>query len=111
MKTVFGKISQKATLGMLGLLTLGTSANASGTTTTAEVPGIEGFAGLLLSLFNSKLAMVFIALIIIFSLYQAWKNANFAPLIWGIVVAVGIALVVPFAEQLIGIDSSSFFAP
>jgi len=69
---------------ILALLFLGSFAFAS----TSDPASVNTFVDVLLGLLQGKIGYIFIAIILGFSGFFAWRNGNLTPLIWGIVAAL-----------------------
>jgi hypothetical protein len=90
--TRFGKFARLFTLSSL----FATFASAS----TTEVPGVNTFVDILIGLVTGKVGIFIIIIIMGFSAYNAWKNANVAALLWGLFASIVIATLNVYSESL-----------
>lgn len=74
-----------------------TFASASNTT----VPGVDNFVQIFIDLAGGKVGLFLIVIIIGFSAYNAWKNANIAALLWGLFASIVLAVLVPYATAIL----------
>lgn len=94
------KTSFKRFLTIFGLTSLfATFASAAPTTTT--IPGVDNFVGIMVGLAGGKVGLFLIVIVIGFSAYNAWKNANIAALLWGLFASIVLAVLVPYATAIL----------
>jgi len=74
---------------------------ASASSSTTSVPGVDTFVDILINLAGGKVGLFLIVIIIGFSAYNAWKNANVAALLWGLFASIVLAVLVPYATAIL----------
>lgn len=101
-KKVFSmKTSFKRFFAIFGLTSLfATFASAAAASTT--IPGVDNFVGIMVGLAGGKVGLFLIVIVIGFSAYNAWKNANIAALLWGLFASIVLAVLVPYATAILG---------
>jgi hypothetical protein len=94
MKTIFQKLF--AVIGLTALFTQVASASNA-----TVIPGVNTFVDILIGLAGGKVGLFLIVIIVGFSAYNAWKNANVAALIWGLFASIVLAVLVPYATSIL----------
>ena len=67
---------------------------------TTDVPGVNTFVDILIGLVTGKVGIFIIIIIMGFSAYNAWKNANVSALLWGLFASIVIATLNVYSESL-----------
>jgi len=80
---------------------LSASAMASSSSSTTSIPGVENFVKIIMDLVGGKVGLILIVVIMGFSVYNAWKNANVSALLWGLFASIVLAVLVPYAEKML----------
>ena len=86
---------------IFGLSTLFATFASASTSTSTSVPGVDTFVDILINLAGGKVGLFLIVIIIGFSAYNAWKNANIAALLWGLFASIVLAVLVPYATAIL----------
>ena len=95
------KTSIKRFFGIIGLTSVMTTFASAAATTTTTVPGVDNFVQIFIDLAGGKVGLFLIVIIIGFSAYNAWKNANIAALLWGLFASIVLAVLVPYATAIL----------
>jgi len=106
MKTLFKRLA--ALFGLSALFSTFSMA-AAAAPAQYEVTGVNTFVDIMTSLAGGKVGLFLIVIIVGFSVYNAWKNANVAALLWGVFASVVIAALVPYATSIIDWASNLTF--
>ena len=69
---------------------------------------VNTFINVLLSLLQGKVGYIFIAIILGFSGFLAWRNGNITPLIWGIVAALVVGAAPYVGASIVSWGNSTF---
>ena len=94
MKTIFTRLF--AVIGLSSLFSQMAFAS-----NTSAIPGVNTFVDILIGLAGGKVGLFLIVIIVGFSAYNAWKNANIAALIWGLFASIVLAVLVPYASSIL----------
>lgn len=91
----------KKIFGLL-LLFLGSFAFAD------DPASVNTFVNVILGLLQGKVGYIFIAIVLGFSGFFAWRNGNITPLIWGVVAALIIGAAPYVGPQIVSWGNSTF---
>lgn len=93
MKKIFSKLAV-----LMALFTANAMAAAAAAT---SIPGVDNFVQIMIDLAGGKVGLLLIVIIMGFSAYNAWKNANVTALLWGLFASIVLAVLVPYATKML----------
>jgi thiamine transporter ThiT len=69
---------------------------------------VNTFVDVILSLLQGKVGYIFIAIVLGFSAFFAWRNGNVTPLLWGIIAALILGAAPYVGPHIVGWGNSTF---
>lgn len=69
---------------------------------------VNTFVTVILGLLQGKVGYIFIAIVLGFSAFFAWRNGNITPLIWGVIAALVIGAAPYVGPSIVSWGNSTF---